>query len=71
LPGEAARGRQPRHERGVVKTQIAAEPQPISVELDRTALVIIDMQRIAAPNYRDRGTVNFIQFDKDSLNIRL
>jgi biuret amidohydrolase len=29
----------------VVKTQIAAEPQPISVELDRTALVIIDMQR--------------------------
>jgi biuret amidohydrolase len=29
----------------VVKTQIAAEPQPISIELDRTALVIIDMQR--------------------------
>ncbi len=28
-----------------MKTQIAAEPQPISVELDRTALVIIDMQR--------------------------
>jgi hypothetical protein len=54
-----------------VKAQIAAEPQSISVELDRTALVIIDMQRIAAPNYRDRGTVNFIQFDKDSLNIRL
>jgi nicotinamidase-related amidase len=28
-----------------VKTQIVAEPQPITVELDRTALVIIDMQR--------------------------
>ena len=28
-----------------MKTQIAAEPQPITVELDRTALVIIDMQR--------------------------
>ncbi len=28
-----------------MKTQIAAEPQPISIELDRTALVIIDMQR--------------------------
>ena len=26
-------------------TQIAAEPQPISVDLDRTALLIIDMQR--------------------------
>jgi nicotinamidase-related amidase len=29
----------------VVKTHIAAEPQPITVELDHTALVIIDMQR--------------------------
>jgi nicotinamidase-related amidase len=29
----------------VVKIEIAAEPQSISVELDRTALVIIDMQR--------------------------
>jgi nicotinamidase-related amidase len=28
-----------------VKTLIAAEPQPINVELERTALVIIDMQR--------------------------
>jgi nicotinamidase-related amidase len=28
-----------------MKTQITAEPQPITVELDRTALVIIDMQR--------------------------
>jgi len=28
-----------------VKTLIAAEPHPISVDLDRTALVIIDMQR--------------------------
>ena len=28
-----------------MKTQIAAEPQPINVELDRTALIIIDMQR--------------------------
>ena len=28
-----------------MKTQIAAEPQPITVDLDRTALVIIDMQR--------------------------
>jgi len=28
-----------------VKTQIAAEPQPLKVELDRTALIIIDMQR--------------------------
>ena len=28
-----------------MKTQIAAEPQPITVELDRTALIIIDMQR--------------------------
>ena len=28
-----------------MKAQIAAEPQPITVELDRTALVIIDMQR--------------------------
>ena len=26
-------------------TEIAAEPQPISVDLDRTALIIIDMQR--------------------------
>jgi nicotinamidase-related amidase len=29
----------------VVQTKIAAEPQPISVDLDRTALLIIDMQR--------------------------
>jgi nicotinamidase-related amidase len=29
----------------VVQTEIAAEPQPISVDLDRTALLIIDMQR--------------------------
>ncbi len=29
----------------VVKVSIAAEPQPINVELDRTALIIIDMQR--------------------------
>jgi nicotinamidase-related amidase len=29
----------------VVKTHIAAEPQSITVELDHTALVIIDMQR--------------------------
>jgi nicotinamidase-related amidase len=29
----------------VVKIEIAAEPQSISVESDRTALVIIDMQR--------------------------
>jgi nicotinamidase-related amidase len=29
----------------VVKVQIAAEPQPISVALDRTAMLIIDMQR--------------------------
>jgi biuret amidohydrolase len=29
----------------VVKIPIAAEPQPISVELRRTALIIIDMQR--------------------------
>jgi nicotinamidase-related amidase len=29
----------------VVQTEIAAEPQPISVDLDRTALIIIDMQR--------------------------
>jgi nicotinamidase-related amidase len=28
-----------------VKTQIVAEPQPLDIELDRTALVIIDMQR--------------------------
>jgi nicotinamidase-related amidase len=28
-----------------VKTLIAAEPQPITVDLDRTALIIIDMQR--------------------------
>jgi biuret amidohydrolase len=28
-----------------LKTQIAAEPQPVTVELDRTALIIIDMQR--------------------------
>jgi nicotinamidase-related amidase len=28
-----------------VKTLIAAEPQPISVDLERTALLIIDMQR--------------------------
>ena len=28
-----------------MKTTIAAEPQPLAVELDRTALVIIDMQR--------------------------
>ena len=28
-----------------MKTQIVAEPQPITVALDRTALVIIDMQR--------------------------
>jgi len=28
-----------------MKAQIAAEPQPITVDLDRTALVIIDMQR--------------------------
>jgi nicotinamidase-related amidase len=28
-----------------VKTQIVAEPQPLNVELDRTALIIIDMQR--------------------------
>jgi isochorismate hydrolase len=28
-----------------MKTQIAAEPQPITVDLNRTALVIIDMQR--------------------------
>jgi nicotinamidase-related amidase len=28
-----------------VKTQIIAEPQPLNVELDRTALIIIDMQR--------------------------
>src|SRR6202012_4049002 len=28
-----------------MKTQIAAEPQPLSVDLGRTALVIIDMQR--------------------------
>ena len=28
-----------------MKTQIAAEPQPITVDLTRTALVIIDMQR--------------------------
>ncbi len=28
-----------------MKTQIVAEPQPIAVALDRTALVIIDMQR--------------------------
>lgn len=28
-----------------VKIVIAAEPEPISVELDRTALIIIDMQR--------------------------
>jgi len=28
-----------------VQTEIAAEPQPISVDLDRTALIIIDMQR--------------------------
>jgi nicotinamidase-related amidase len=31
--------------RCVVQTKIAAEPQPISVDLDRTALLIIDMQR--------------------------
>jgi biuret amidohydrolase len=29
----------------VVKIPIAAEPQPVSVELSRTALIIIDMQR--------------------------
>jgi nicotinamidase-related amidase len=29
----------------LVKTQIVAEPQPIAVELARTALIIIDMQR--------------------------
>lgn len=28
-----------------MQTQIAAEPQPLPVELDRTALLIIDMQR--------------------------
>jgi biuret amidohydrolase len=28
-----------------LRTQIAAEPQPIGVELERTALIIIDMQR--------------------------
>ena len=28
-----------------MQTEIAAEPQPISVDLERTALVIIDMQR--------------------------
>ena len=28
-----------------MKTKILAEPQPITVELDRTALIIIDMQR--------------------------
>jgi nicotinamidase-related amidase len=28
-----------------MKTSIAAEPQPLTVELDRTALIIIDMQR--------------------------
>jgi nicotinamidase-related amidase len=28
-----------------VPTEIAAEPQPVSVDLDRTALIIIDMQR--------------------------
>jgi nicotinamidase-related amidase len=33
------------HAECVVKTQIAAEPQPVPVELDRTALLIIDMQR--------------------------
>jgi nicotinamidase-related amidase len=28
-----------------MKTLIAAEPQPLTIELDRTALIIIDMQR--------------------------
>src|ERR1700686_1295517 len=28
-----------------MKTLIAAEPQPLAVALDRTALIIIDMQR--------------------------
>ncbi len=28
-----------------MKTVIAAEPQPLAIELDRTALIIIDMQR--------------------------
>jgi nicotinamidase-related amidase len=28
-----------------VPTEIAAEPQPINIDLDRTALIIIDMQR--------------------------
>jgi nicotinamidase-related amidase len=34
-----------------VKTQIIAEPQPLNVELDRTALIIIDMQR----DFLERG----------------
>ena len=35
---------------------IAAEPWPIEVELDKTALIIIDMQRDSVARLTERGT---------------
>ena len=44
-PPDVVPGPRSSHQGSVGMTQIAAEPQPISVDLDRTALIIIDMQR--------------------------